>query len=961
MSRWAIRILCCLLFAALLVAGERQDAVVVLAEPPVIEQMLAEQPDRPLRRERLLSAEGRERAQLLEWRKSPLLAAVRRRGVEIVGQTEVVLNAVMVRATAEELAALRNLPGVQSAEFADRCVLLLDAAVPLLQAPEAWNLPAIGGRNNAGRGIKIAVIDSGIDQTHPIFQDPDLVAPAGYPPSGGTSDPARATNKVIVARNFTTARDASDSLGHGTFVAAIAAGGTARSQSPAVTITGMAPKAYLGNYRIFVSDDATTSALLRAMDSAVGDGMDIINLSLGLEGSARLPADDPLFTAIENATRAGVLVVAAAGNQGPAARTIGSPATLPQTLAVGSASNARRFFATVRITALTPVPPALAEIPAFPSNQPAQNAPFGPAPLADVTVLDPSGLACPLSSSLPSGVNLPAGSLAGRIALIQRGQCLFKDKVRNVANAGALAAIIYNNVKGGLPILMDTSGNQIPSMSIGNEAGLALADFLHTAREAQAAFDPELVARSNPPDIVARSSSRGPTPDQAVKPDVVAPGEFIFSATQNLNPNGELYSPSRFTAGSGTSFAAPMVAGAAALVRQAHPSWRPAQIKSALVNTAVAVSATEDGSAVGAQIVGAGRLNALAAATATILAEPVSLSFGLRAPRSTSRETLPLKITNTATAADTFTLGVAPRSPVANTSVELDRTSVTLGPNQTTSTPVLVTFYNSGLVQTVVEGVISIRNQNTGQSINVPYWTSFLMPEVNRDGIVSAASFRSSGGVSPGSIISVFGVSLSALPSAVADSLPLPTELGGTKVTTGRLAAPLFYTSPGQVNAQVPFEMAPGSTSTLTVTVEGTTSTSVDLPLVQFSPGLFSVAQDGRGPGAILHANGQPVSAASPAAPGETVMLFGTGLGPVDNPPETGKPALANPLSRTTTTPQVWLNNLPAPVRFSGLAPDFVGLYQVNVEVPSGLAPGEYSVVLNIGGVSSNTVTIAVR
>ena len=941
-----------LLGPELLSAQARREAILVLAQPPVIEQFLAIYPERPLGRHHLRSPECAARMERLRGLKARLANAVRTAGAEVVGTTELVLNTLLVRATAEQLAALRNLPGVESAEFARQYTLLLESAVPLLKVDEAWTHPAIGGEENAGLGIKIGVIDSGIDHTHPMFQDAQLSPPAGFP----KGDTTLTNNKVIVARNFPNESSAADTVGHGTFVAGIAAG--LRAQAPQASISGVAPKAFLGNYRA-TDDDGSASGtrVLAAIDAAVLDGMDIINLSLGARGTLP-PTLDPFFEAIGNATAAGILVVAAAGNDGPGVRTVASPAILPQVLAVGSTTNARRFLATVGVTAAEPVPPSLAEIQALPGNDPEQTGPFGPAPLADVATLDPSGLACLPSAETPSGISLPPNSLQGKMALIQRGICAFREKVQNVAGAGAVGAVIYNNIPGSEPLLMDTSGNQIPSMSIGNEDGLALSDFLAGGGQAQVSFDPQLVAWPGEPDVLVSSSARGPAPDLTVKPDLVAPGDFILSSTQNLNPLGDMFSSTRFLVSSGTSFATPMAVGAAALVRQVHPSYQPKQVKSALVNTALPVTAIEDGAPVSAQNIGAGRLNVLAALTTPVVADPVSLSFGARAPRSTFQDSQLLQITNTGDASDTFTLTVVPRQTDPNVTVQLDRTALALSPNQ--SAEVKVTMSNTGLVQTVVEGQVKVQSQGSGDSIHVPYWVTFVVPEVNAGGVVNGADFQGDAGLAPGSIVSIFGVALAST-TAGAAALPLPAELGGSRVELDGVPMPLFFSSVGQVNAQIPFELAPNATVFGTVRVDGIRSQPFQVPLSAFNPALFSLSEDGLGPGAILHANGALVSADNAAQAGETVLLFGTGLGTVTNPPDTGQAASANPLSKTMTTPTVTIGGREAPVEFSGLAPNFVGLYQVNVVIPSGLPPGEHPVQLTIGGVSGNAVTISVR
>ena len=181
---------------------------------------------------------------------------------------------------------------------------LLDRAALLQKAPAAWD--TVGGWENAGAGIKIGIIDSGIDVSHPAFLDVGFTMPDGFPRVNKDTDNRYTNKKVIVARNYDTAVSASaaDRDGHGTAVAMIAAG--TRNTAPRATITGIAPKAYLGSYKVFPDnqDGAPTSYLLKAIDDAVADGMDVINLSLGGFPAERFESD-PVAQAVENATRAG--------------------------------------------------------------------------------------------------------------------------------------------------------------------------------------------------------------------------------------------------------------------------------------------------------------------------------------------------------------------------------------------------------------------------------------------------------------------------------------------------------------------------------------------------------------------------------------------------------------------------------------------------------------------------------
>jgi len=213
---------------------------------------LAESPAKPAAREWLATLQS-------------LARTVEGMGARVAGSTETVMNALVVEEPSDDPALLRRLPGIVKVYPVFEVQLELDRAPRLHAAPEAWRLA--GGMDNAGKGIKIAVIDTGIDKDHPGFQDPSLTPPAGYP----KGDPRGTNNKVIVARNYAGAgTDASDRIGHGTAVAMAAAG--AEHRAPYGQISGIAPKAFLGNYRVFSGagrGTATTASVIQAIDDAV--------------------------------------------------------------------------------------------------------------------------------------------------------------------------------------------------------------------------------------------------------------------------------------------------------------------------------------------------------------------------------------------------------------------------------------------------------------------------------------------------------------------------------------------------------------------------------------------------------------------------------------------------------------------------------------------------------------------
>ncbi len=247
-------------------------------------------------------------------------------------------------------------------------------------------------------------------------------------------------------------------------------------------------------------------------------------------------------------------------------------------------------------------------------------------------------------------------------------------------------------------------------------------------------------------------------------------------------------------------------------------------------------------------------------------------------------------------------------------------------------------------------------------------------PLIYTGGVVNGASFVKSAPLAPGSIVSIFGSNLSQAAQG-SSALPLPSTLAGATVTIGGIDVPLFYSSSGQVNAQIPFELSSsGQTQVIVRTIAtGATAPTVTVPetlnLAVAAPGIFTIASSGSGQGAILIANTAtfaapagsiPGAPASPVPGGQYISIFCSGLGAVTNQPASGTAAGSN--STTVATPVVSIGGQNATVTFSGLAPGFVGLYQVNAQVPATVQSGNtVPVTLSVNGAVSNTVTIAVQ
>jgi uncharacterized protein (TIGR03437 family) len=228
-------------------------------------------------------------------------------------------------------------------------------------------------------------------------------------------------------------------------------------------------------------------------------------------------------------------------------------------------------------------------------------------------------------------------------------------------------------------------------------------------------------------------------------------------------------------------------------------------------------------------------------------------------------------------------------------------------------------------------------------------------------GVVHAASFAPNGALAPGSIISVFGANLASSP-AWASSLPLPKTLAGASLQVGGYEVPLFYTSGGQINAQLPFELAPNSRPQLIVKGASFVTVPETITVAAARPGVFTTTQDGKGQGVITDVNNRLVDASNPTKTGDVVVVYCTGLGATNPAVRSGEAAPASPLARVVTPVSVTIGGQPAVVQYAGLTPGYVGLYQVNVQIPSGVTPGSsVPLVISQDGVPSNTVTLAVR
>ena len=224
------------------------------------------------------------------------------------------------------------------------------------------------------------------------------------------------------------------------------------------------------------------------------------------------------------------------------------------------------------------------------------------------------------------------------------------------------------------------------------------------------------------------------------------------------------------------------------------------------------------------------------------------------------------------------------------------------------------------------------------------------LPVLFDDGVVEGAGFTKRRPLAPGGIISLFGERF-ATDSFEATQLPLERDLGGDSVRIGDEKAPLFFVGPDQINAQVPFDLRPGDSVSVAISVGGLLTAPQNYLIAPAQPGIFFDFASGNA--AILDGQSQPVTPQNPARLGDTLQIFCTGLGAVDVPVETGD--RAPPFSTVQLPVTVTIGGIDAPVVYQGLAPNFVGLYQVNAVVPSDVKPGDaVPLVLKQNGIVAN-------
>ena len=447
-------------------------------------------------------------------------------------------------------------------------------------------IPRIDGFD--GTGIKIAVIDTGVD-----FNHPDLL---GWGKDG----------KVIGGYNFVQENQLPmDSNGHGTKVAGIiAADGN---------VVGVAPKAKILAYKVSEDGEGVSSELISgAIEKAIEDEADIINISLGVNRT-----NSKIDNAVNYALEKGIFVVTAAGNDGPELKTIGSPGRNFESLTVGATYNnmTSSLIATLEIDEIQ-----YTAIPMVGSSKTNE-------PITGKIIFGGYG----------KNSDLENLDVKDAILIVERGSnvkdelLFFSIKEMNAAKAGAKALIVYNNEPGIFlgELIHEFSGPeyipQIPVVSIDREEGLEIIEKIENESSG-------IMQLFYNPDFIAHFSSRGPVSPFYIKPDMVAPGAYI-----NTTQIGSTYN---FT--SGTSFAAPHVSGAAALLLQKNPNLENHELKSLLVTTVKPVS-NAYGKEFSIHESGSGRLDIANAHNAKLIISPTNFVINLSLDEQSIEKELQLK------------------------------------------------------------------------------------------------------------------------------------------------------------------------------------------------------------------------------------------------------------------------------------------------------------------------------
>ena len=600
---------------------------------------------------------------------SQTMARIAALGGTELARVSVAYNALIVRIDASKVGAIASMSDVLSVRPVGEYELDLTQTVPYIGASSAQ----FDGYD--GTGVRIAVLDSGIDYMHKNLGGPGTVASYDAcaaeresTPTGTCADYfGPSAPKVIGGYDFVGETwpngalapdpnpiDAGIGAGHGTHVADISAGRSADGLH-----VGVAPGAKLYAVKVCssVSSSCSGVALLQGMDFALdpnGDGsikdaVDVVNMSLG---SSYGQIEDDLSAASANAVKAGVVVVASAGNSGDKPYVTGSPGSTPELISVAQTAMPNDVAYPLVVTGITPS--------TITNTNTVDWAPIGAGFSGPVVRL---GRACPagsISAGSPADPYFNGNSPSGKVALIDRGSCSISLKVDRATKDGAIAVVLANNVAGDPPSFSFGGGDlpMVPTVVISQADGNRIKAALGATGVNPAVVASMSSANSIPlTGSMASTSSRGPSYSfVAIKPEIGAPGGSV--SAQYGTGDGT-------TAFSGTSGAAPVVTGSAAIMLQKYPNRKPAEIKAALMNSADTTvyinPATQPGVLAPITRIGAGEVRVDAALAATTAAwdgssKAAALSFGYLALDQNRSVCRSVNVRNYGTSARTYSV-----------------------------------------------------------------------------------------------------------------------------------------------------------------------------------------------------------------------------------------------------------------------------------------------------------------
>jgi minor extracellular serine protease Vpr len=650
---------------------------------------------------------------------------------------QIVLDGLTVALPVTKLPALARLAFVRKIYPSATYHLLTDTSPGVIGADE---LHALTGAR--GEGIKIGIVDDGVDGTNPFLKPDGVAYPPGFPKGGRKWT----TPKVIVARAFPGPNsgrpgrlpiDRHESF-HATHVAGIAAGnaGTCspggRDHPPTCGLSGVAPRAYIGNYRVFnvptpIGQIANTPEIAAAFESAVRDGMDVINFSGG--GAETEPANDAMVDVIHNVALAGVVPVISAGNDRDqfGMGTVGSPGTAPDAITVAATSNTHVFSPVMSVRS----PGAPAELTSIPITSaggarfPGALA-FTPNDLVDVGTLGVDRRLCGPDSdpNNPNQTSLAPGSLSGVVGLASRGHCTFVSKAIRAQRAGALGLVLVDNRPGeanAIPLQL-----AIPAGMIADLDGTHLRNYLATKGGRAPVTISNIIQRDETgrSGVITSFSAGGPTAfAHLLKPDLSAPGGQILSSTLPEFTGG-----SPFAVFDGTSMSAPHVTGASALLVQLHPNWSAQQVKSALMSTAAAAwSDTARTQEAPVTLGGAGLVDLPRAAQPLVFTQPSSLSFqDLDVNEGSDSRALLVRVTDAGSGAGMWQVELEPQAASSGALLELPP-ALTLAPGGESE---LVAVARASAAASTGENYGFILLRRGGETRKIPYEFSVGRPQV---------------------------------------------------------------------------------------------------------------------------------------------------------------------------------------------------------------------------------------